>query len=137
MRRTVVLLVPVIGLVLLVGCDGEDEPSRSPEVAAQTWVEALNAEDYERACELSVVESENECVKVLKLKPFGKSDLEVEGFYFNESGDGTNGGTFAVSSAEDRQPRAEGWTAYAPLEGFNIERHGNEYLVHWEVSIIK
>ena len=28
-------------------------------------------------------------------------------------------------------------TAYAPLDGFDVEHHGDEYRVHFEVSVIK
>ena len=44
---------------------------------------------------------------------------------------------FAISSKEDRRSQGEGWTAYAPMEGFSVERDGDEYLVHFEVSVIK
>lgn len=106
---------------LLAGCGGDNEPSRSPEETAQAWVDALNADDYERACALSVVEKEQACVELLKAEPFGDSGIKVEGF----SGKGEEQGTFGISSAQDRSPR------------FIIERQGDEYLVHWEVSIIK
>ena len=138
MRRAVVLLFLVFGVVP-VGCDREsEESSRSPEETAQAWVDALNAEDYARACQLSVAEDQDACRKLLEPEPFGKSGLRVEGFYFNKGSDAGNEGTFAISSDADRKPRGNGWTAYAPsAENLRIERHGNEYLIHWEVSVIK
>ena len=123
----------LVSTFLLAGCWGDGEPSRSPEQTARAWVDALNAEDYERACALSVVDDEQDCVELLKAEPFGKSGIKVEGF--SEGGD--KEGSFGISSAQDRRPRGSGWTAYAPLDGFVIERHDDEYLVHWEVSIIK
>ena len=72
---------------------------------------------------------------VMEEKPFGEN-VEIEGFYFNGSEGADGEGTFAISSAQDRKPR-RGWTAYAPMGGFEVERHGDQYKVHWEVSFIK
>ena len=45
------------------GCwGGDDEPSRSEEETAEARVDALNDKDYDRACDLSVVDSHSECV---------------------------------------------------------------------------
>ena len=99
-------------------------------------MDAINAEDYERACDLSVFALKSQCVEVMREKPFGQ-DLEVEGFYFNRSEGADGEGTFAVSSRGDRKPRGDGWTAYAPTGGFVIEHVGDSYLVHFEISVIK
>jgi hypothetical protein len=129
-------VVALVGAVLLGGCLGDDdEPSLSAEETAHAWVDAINAEDYERACELSVFALKSQCVEVMREKPFGE-ELEIEGFYLNESGADSEG-TFAVSSSGDRKPRGDGWTAYAPTGGFVIERVGDSYLVHFEFSVIK
>jgi hypothetical protein len=117
----------VVVAFALVGCFGDDEPSRSPEETAHAWVTAINAGDYERACELSVVDDQAGCVELLAEEPFGER-IRVEGFESD---------SFGISSREDRNPRGRGWTAYAPLSGFDIERHDGEYLVHWEISIIR
>lgn len=128
------IAVVAVAALVMAGCFGdEDEPSRSAEETAQAWVDAMNDEDYDRACDLSVVSSHSECVAIVKEKPFGE-ELEVEGFYKSR---GEDDATFALSSEKDRQPRGKGWTAYAPVEGFRVERDGDEYKVHFEVSIIK
>ena len=129
------LAVAVLASSLAAGCNGGDDAPRSPEETAQAWVEAINAEDYDRACELSVFALKTQCVEVMEQKPFGE-DLEVEAFYLNR-GEGANEGTFAVSSRGDRKPRGDGWTAYAPREGFGIDRVGDAYRVHFEISVIK
>ena len=125
--------VAVVLAALIAGCGGDDQDApRSAEETARAWVDAINAEDYERACDLSVFSLKSQCVEVMKEKPFG-DDLEVEGFYLNR----TDEGTFAVSSEGDRKPRGDGWTAYAPTGGFVVERVDDEYLVHFEISVIK
>ena len=135
------LLAVVIAALVMAGCfGGDDEASRTAEETAEEWVTAINEGNYERACDLSVISDQLGCIKTMKAKPFGE-DLKVEGFYLNRS-DGTGGtdgeGTFALSSSEDRKPRSDGWTAYAPSsDGLRIEKQGNEYFVHYEVSIIK
>ena len=124
----------VVVTALFGGCwGGDDEPSRGAEETAEAWVDALNDENYDRACDLSVVNSHSECVAMLTEKPFGE-ELEVEGFYKSR---GEDDAAFALSSKEDRRPRGAGWTAYAPTEGFSVERDGDEYRVHVEVNIIK
>ena len=135
------MAVAAVAVLVMAGCFGDnDEPSRTAEETAEEWVAAINEDDYERACDLSVISDQPDCVEAMKAKPFGE-DLEVEGFYFNRS-DGTGGtdgeGTFALSSSEDRKPHGDGWTAYAPSsDGLRIERQGAEYLVHFEISVIK
>ena len=125
--------VAVVLAALITGCGGDDQDApRSAEETARAWVDAINAEDYERACDLSVFSLKSQCVEVMKEKPFG-DDLEVEGFYLNRADEGT----FAVSSEGDRKPRGDGWTAYAPTGGFVVERVDDEYLVHFEISVIK
>ena len=48
-------LTPVLViLVLIAGCGRDDEASLSPEETAHEWVEAVNADDFDRACDLSV-----------------------------------------------------------------------------------
>ena len=118
-------------LVFLSGCGGDDEPSRSAEETAQAWVDAVNAEDYERVCDLSVIESESDCLGVMKENPFG-ANLAIENFYPAE---GDDEATVEFSSSQSRKPE-RGWTGYAP-KGFQVERDGDEYKVHFEVSIIK
>ena len=120
--------------LVFAGCWGDDEPSLGQRETAQAWVDALNAGNYQRACELSVVKSVAECVELYREKPFGEN-LEVGGF--DQPEDGPDEARFALSSKELRRPRGTGWTAYAPMEGFSIEREGDEYRVHVEVSIIK
>lgn len=120
----VALAVAVLGLA---GCVGDDDPSRGPEETAHAWVDAINAGDHERACELSVVDDQAECVELLAKEPFGEQ-VRVEGFASD---------SFGISSRKDRNPPGRGWTAYAPLSGFDVERHDDEYLVHWEISIIR
>jgi hypothetical protein len=131
------LLSLVVLSVLSGGCwGGDDAPSRSAEETAEAWVDALNDDDYDRACDLSVANSHSECVAIVKEKPFGE-ELELEGFYKTRPEDDA---TFTLSSKEDRRPRGAGWTAYAPTEGFRVERDGEEageYRVHFEVSVIK
>lgn len=87
----------------LAGCFGDDDPSHGPEETAHAWVAAINTADYERACELSVVDDQAECVELLKQEPFGKR-IRVEDL---ES------------------------------DSFDVELHDDEYLVHWEISIIR
>ncbi|MGH2838212.1 MAG: hypothetical protein ACRDJY_07690 [Thermoleophilaceae bacterium] len=127
------LVIAMSASLLFGGCWGDDEPSRSAEDTAQSWVDALNDQDYDRACDLSVVSSHSECVAIVNEKPFGE-ELEIEGFYKSR---GEDDATFALSSGKHRQPRGKGWTAYAPVEGFRVERDGGEYKVHFEVSVIK
>jgi hypothetical protein len=127
----------LVMLVLVAGCGGSDEASSlSPEETAQAWVEAINAEDYERACDLSVFALNTECVEVMEEKPFGQ-DLQVEGFSPNRDKDAEGEATFTVSSSGERKRRSDGWTAYAPTGGFIVERGGDAYLVHFEISVIK
>ena len=129
------LAVALIGSFLFGGCWGDgDEPSRSPEETARAWVDAINDEDYDRACDLSVVDTKAECIDLLKHEPFGE-ELEIEGFYSADDPDTEP--TFGLSSREIRKPQGDGWTAYAPMDGFSVERDGDEYKVHVEVSIIK
>ena len=125
----------IVVAFLLTGCRGDDEPSRSAEETAQAWVDALNAEDYELACELSVVESKAGCRDVMKQEPFGR-DVRVEGYYSDLNEASGDQPVFTISSRRDRNPHTDGWTAYASVD-FRMERHDDEYLVHWEASIIK
>ena len=129
--------LPAVVMVALVfaGCMGdEDEPSRSPPETARDWVAAINEGAYAHACDLSVVDTKAECIDLLKREPFGE-DLEIEGFHSTEDPDAEP--TFGLSSREIRKPRGVGWTAYAPMDGFSVERDGGEYKVHFEASIIR
>jgi hypothetical protein len=126
--------VGLIASSLIAGCGGSDDPPRSPEETAQAWVDAINDENYERACELSVADSNAECLDLFRQEPFGE-DLEIEGFYSTD--DPNTEPTFGLSSRETRNPQGDGWTAYAPTDGFSVERDGDEYKVHVEVSIIR
>ena len=69
---------------------------------------------------------------MLEQSPFGDG-LKVEGFSSDESAGSDGEASFGISSAEDRKPRG----GYAPLDAFDVERHGDEYKVHFEYSIIK
>ena len=129
------LLAVVIGTLMIAGCAGDDEPTRSPEETAEAWVAAINEGHYEEACDLSVTGDEIDCVAAMEAKPFG-DDLRVEGFSEDEQAQ-DEVATFALSSADDRKPRGDGWTAYAAREGFSVEREDDGYLVHFEVSVIK
>ena len=130
-------MVIMIAAAVLVaaGCGGDDEPSRSPQETAEAWVSAINATDYEQVCDLSVISDEFDCVEAMKAKPFG-DDLRVEAF--SDEGQAEDAvATFGVSSQEDRKPRGDAWTAYAPGNEFTVERLGDEYKVHFEISVIK
>ena len=127
MRRLMLLTA-----VLVAGCGGGG--SRSADETARAWVDAINAEDWERACELSVKVDEQECVGLVA---DGFRDAEgamrIEGSY--RSGDTT---TFAIAMPRrrDRDGEVGGWTGYGPGE-VAVERHDGEYLVHFEVTSIR
>lgn len=130
MGRASLLLLVVAAITAACGSDDEKE-ARSREETARQWVAANNEGDLDRACELSVVESGPKCAELLALEPFGE-DLRLEGY--QERGDEAE---FGVSSRADRRGRRRGWTAYAPLAAFTVERDRGEYRVHLEASFLR
>ena len=118
-------------VVFLAGCGGDhDEPSLSARETAQEWVDAVNAEDYDRACDLSVFDKQSLCLDLMRNEPFG-ADLKV--WHFTDDPPNGDAGAFLVSSAEDRKV---GGPAVV-RESIAVERDGDQHKVHFEVSIIK
>ena len=95
-------------------------------------MDAINA-DYSRACELSVFDDTKECLKAMELEPFGH-DVAIERFYSNNS---VGAGGEATASITFGDGESEGQTASAGIADVDIERHGDEYKVHFEVSITR
>lgn len=117
--------------VVLAGCAGG---SRGADETARAWVDAINAAEWDRACELSVKESQQECVTAASAG-FGdaQGEMRIEGVY--RSGETTK---FAVTTPQTRSggKEVDGWTAYGPAE-LAVERHDGEYLVHFEATGIR
>jgi hypothetical protein len=122
--------VAVVASLLVASCGGSDDPPRSPEETAQAWVDAINDQDYDRACDLSVFEKKSLCLDLMRNKPFG-ADLRV--WHFTDDPPNGDAGAFLVSSAEDRKV---GGPAVV-REAIAVERDGDQHKVHFEVSIIK
>ena len=113
--------LPLAATVALGGCGGDP---RNAEDTARRWVEAINAKDWNRACELSVKESQAGCERAVA-EGFGdaEGDMRIEGIY--RSGDTTK---FAVTTPRTRN---DGGREFA------VEQHHGEHLVHFEVAIIR
>lgn len=116
-------LVCVVAL-LAAGC-GNGAPESARE-AAREWVEAVNADDWARACELSAEERAG-CERALA-RGFAdpEGDLRLGG---------REGNAFTPSSSSASEVR-EGWSAYAPTV-LVVERRGGRYAVHTEVHVIR
>ena len=123
MRWLVSLSLAVTVALAACGNETRDEP-RNAEDAAREWVEAINAKDWNRACELSVKQSQAGCERVVA-EGFGDAggDMRIERIY--RSGDTTK---FAVTTPDRRN---DGGREFA------VERHHDEHLVHFEISIIR
>jgi hypothetical protein len=106
-RRAV---VAVAAAVAVAGCGGGD----ADRDVADRWVEAVDAEQWKRACDLSVG-PRRICVEALREAFAGVDDLRLR----------QAGGNFVV-----RGDRGEG----VP---FRVEDRGGEKLVHFEVQIIR
>ena len=116
--------------IAMAGCGGSPLDA---DATAEAWVEAINAEDWSRACELSVKSNHDDCVSLIE-KGFHDAAGQLRIANLRRDGDKT---VFSVSAPDSGQFKGtKGWTAYAPI-AFAVEAHGEQYLVHFEVAVIK
>lgn len=123
MRRLALLLAAAA----LGGCG-----SLSAEETAREWVDAVNAEDWKRACALSLTDDERECRRLLAgAYRDTRPRMRIEGT--------RRAGSALYFTVEEPNPEPEptdGWTAYAPLE-HSVERIDGEHRVHFEIAVIR
>jgi hypothetical protein len=108
------------------GCGGGPHGA---DGTARAWVKAINAQDWGRACELSVKDSQPGCIAATS-EGFRDARGKLRIASMRHSGGKT---LFAVTAPAP--PRGKRWTGYAPIE-FAVEPHGGKYLVHFEVAVI-
>ena len=100
MRRA----LPVLCLAALAGCSGAQEPASADE-AIDAWINAINAGDRDRACDLSIGEA-SRCQALLREAVPGRGRLELQGETVNSTTGQTSfkigGARFDSVTAEQR-----------------------------------
>jgi hypothetical protein len=113
------VLIPLI----LAACGGSPKPMK-PEEVAGAWVKAMNAHDWNGACELSAplpAGARMTCIELLQRAfSHSRSSMSLEGLYMSGKH-----GTFSVS----RPP--------AGLTTLGLQRLHGRWRVHFEVQIIR
>jgi hypothetical protein len=108
-------------VIFVAGCGGADDGSPRAERIARTWVEAVNGQDYERACDLSYWFPKKDCLTILENAEFGTN---LDATEINEGGSSRFGpaeATFVLSR-----------NGAKPLTGLHVaEDRDGELRVSW------